>query len=158
LLRNTKKITEILREDVLQEDNTFIYDFGTTAFLKPAATVESFRERISPTPPIKLDQVQRRSAPGKETGQTGLRKLRAGLRKLPEIRGGHSGGPEYESIAVAGPNVGIDDPEAIVRFNQVADDMGLDTISAGDTIAWAMEMTKKEFTTSVSGSETRKNI
>jgi aldehyde:ferredoxin oxidoreductase len=34
IVENTKKITEILREDVLQEDNTFIYDFGTTAFLE----------------------------------------------------------------------------------------------------------------------------
>ncbi|MGL4485208.1 MAG: aldehyde ferredoxin oxidoreductase C-terminal domain-containing protein, partial [Anaerovoracaceae bacterium] len=31
----------------------------------------------------------------------------------------------------------------IVKFNQVADNMGLDTISAGDTITWAMEMTEK---------------
>ena len=52
-------------------------------------------------------------------------------------------GPEYETISVAGPNAGIRDPYAIVKFNQVADDMGLDTISAGDTIIWAMEMTEK---------------
>ena len=52
-------------------------------------------------------------------------------------------GPEYESIAVAGSNAGNTDPVKIVKANQVADDMGLDTISAGDTIIWAMEMTEK---------------
>ena len=44
---------------------------------------------------------------------------------------------------MAGPNAGIKDPEHIVKFNQVADDLGLDTISAGDTIIWAMEMTER---------------
>lgn len=46
-------------------------------------------------------------------------------------------GPEYETIAVAGPNAGITDPEHIVKFNEVCDNMGLDTISTGDTIVWA---------------------
>ena len=47
------------------------------------------------------------------------------------------------SIAVAGPNAGISNPEHILRANQVADDVGLDTISAGDVIIYAMEMTEK---------------
>lgn len=40
-------------------------------------------------------------------------------------------GPEYETIAVAGPNAGITDPEHIVKFNEVCDNMGLDTIRYG---------------------------
>ena len=41
-------------------------------------------------------------------------------------------GPEYETIAVAGPNACITDPEHIVKFNEVCDNMGVDTIGAGD--------------------------
>jgi aldehyde:ferredoxin oxidoreductase len=52
-------------------------------------------------------------------------------------------GPEYETLALAGSNCGIDDLEAIVRFNAACDDHGIDTISAGNAIAFAMELTER---------------
>jgi len=53
-------------------------------------------------------------------------------------------GPEYETLSVAGSNCGIDDIEAIIRFNEACDNLGLDTISTGNIIAFAMEMTEKK--------------
>jgi aldehyde:ferredoxin oxidoreductase len=47
--------------------------------------------------------------------------------------------PEYESIAATGSYCGIDDPEAIMTMNEICNRAGLDTISAGATIAFAME-------------------
>lgn len=52
-------------------------------------------------------------------------------------------GPEYETLACAGSNCGIEDLEAIVRFNDLCDDLGLDTISTGDVTAFAMECFEK---------------
>jgi aldehyde:ferredoxin oxidoreductase len=52
-------------------------------------------------------------------------------------------GPEYETLALAGSNCGIDDIEAVALFNERCDDAGLDTISTGGTIAFAMELTEK---------------
>ena len=52
-------------------------------------------------------------------------------------------GPEYETMALGGPNCGIDDVDAIIKFNYACDDLGLDTISAGNVIGWAMEMTER---------------
>lgn len=49
------------------------------------------------------------------------------------------GGPEYESVAALGSCCGIDDLEAIAFANQLCNAYGLDTISTGVTIAWAME-------------------
>jgi aldehyde:ferredoxin oxidoreductase len=49
------------------------------------------------------------------------------------------GGPEYETVAALGSLCGIDDLEAIACANQLCNAYGLDTISAGVTIAWAME-------------------
>lgn len=49
------------------------------------------------------------------------------------------GGPEYETAAAFGSCCGIDDLEAIAYANQLCNAHGLDTISAGTTIAWAME-------------------
>lgn len=49
------------------------------------------------------------------------------------------GGPEYETIASLGSDCGIDDLKAIARGNELCNAYGLDTISCGATIAFAME-------------------
>jgi aldehyde:ferredoxin oxidoreductase len=49
------------------------------------------------------------------------------------------GGPEYEGLASLGSCCGIDDLEAIAYANQLCNAYGLDVISTGVTIAWAME-------------------
>ncbi|SHF25354.1 aldehyde:ferredoxin oxidoreductase [Desulfacinum infernum DSM 9756] len=51
-------------------------------------------------------------------------------------------GPEYETLCLAGSNCGMNDLEAVIRFNRLCDDLGLDTISAGNTIALAMDLTE----------------
>ncbi|MGQ9666562.1 MAG: aldehyde ferredoxin oxidoreductase C-terminal domain-containing protein, partial [Anaerolineae bacterium] len=49
------------------------------------------------------------------------------------------GGPEYETIAAFGSLCGVDDLPAIAKANELCNAYGLDTISTGTTIAWAME-------------------
>ncbi len=49
------------------------------------------------------------------------------------------GGPEYETLASLGSNCGIDSLEAIVKGNALCNAYGLDTISTGASIAFAME-------------------
>lgn len=49
------------------------------------------------------------------------------------------GGPEYETLASLGSNCGIDDLAAIARGNELCNAYSLDTISAGEVIAFAME-------------------
>jgi len=51
--------------------------------------------------------------------------------------------PEYESIAALGPTCGIDDIETIVLSNDLCNKLGIDTISTGVTIAFAMECFEK---------------
>ena len=46
---------------------------------------------------------------------------------------------EYQSSFAMGPLVGVDDPNTVIRASALCDEMGMDTISAGGTIAWAME-------------------
>ena len=50
---------------------------------------------------------------------------------------------EYESAFALGPLVGVDDPNAVIRASLYCDEVGIDTISAGATIAWAMECFQK---------------
>jgi aldehyde:ferredoxin oxidoreductase len=46
---------------------------------------------------------------------------------------------EYESVWAFGPNCGVDDLDAVLDAIGLCDELGLDTISAGSTIAFAME-------------------
>jgi aldehyde:ferredoxin oxidoreductase len=48
-------------------------------------------------------------------------------------------GPEYETIGLCGANLGIDDIEAVAQVNLLCDDLGIDTITTGNVIGWAME-------------------
>ncbi len=48
-------------------------------------------------------------------------------------------GPEYETIAGCGSNLGIFDPHTVAELNFYCDAYGLDTISVGTAIAFAME-------------------
>lgn len=48
-------------------------------------------------------------------------------------------GPEYETIVAYGSLIGSLDLAAVCKANKICNDMGMDTISSGSTIAWAME-------------------
>jgi aldehyde:ferredoxin oxidoreductase len=52
-------------------------------------------------------------------------------------------GPEYESIGTFGSMCDISDIEAITYAHILCNDLGLDTVSAGSTIAFAMECYEK---------------
>ncbi|RMG97662.1 MAG: aldehyde:ferredoxin oxidoreductase [Chloroflexi bacterium] len=49
------------------------------------------------------------------------------------------GGPEYETIATFGSYCGVTDLHAIAYANQLCNQYGVDTISCGATLSWAMD-------------------
>lgn len=53
--------------------------------------------------------------------------------------GTYSGGPELETLGSLGCGCGVFDLEAILKANELCNIYGLDTISVGNVIAWAME-------------------
>jgi aldehyde:ferredoxin oxidoreductase len=50
---------------------------------------------------------------------------------------------EYENVFALGPMCGVSDPGAVLAASARCDDLGIDTISAGGTIAWAMECAQR---------------
>jgi aldehyde:ferredoxin oxidoreductase len=48
-------------------------------------------------------------------------------------------GPEFETFSALGAGVGISDPETVIKANDLVGEMGLDSISTGVVIQWAME-------------------
>lgn len=67
--------------------------------------------------------------------------IRCGLKTKTENMEGK--GPEYESVWALGANLGLFDLETVTEANYLCNNLGLDTISTGGTIACAMEMSEK---------------
>jgi aldehyde:ferredoxin oxidoreductase len=58
-----------------------------------------------------------------------------------EVEGvGRVKGPEYETLALLGSNLEIGDLKKVNEWNYHADDLGMDTISLGATLGFAMEL------------------
>ena len=53
------------------------------------------------------------------------------------------GGPEYETLAALGSNCGIDNLEALIKANEICNRYGMDTISTGVCVSFAMECFEK---------------
>jgi aldehyde:ferredoxin oxidoreductase len=58
---------------------------------------------------------------------------------------GGAGRLEYETLFALGPLVGVSDPDLVLLCAQLCDRYGLDTISAGGTVAWALEADERGF-------------
>lgn len=68
-----------------------------------------------------------------------------GCRNITKVKDGEFAGlegegPEYETLGLGGSNLAIGDIRAILKFNQECSRMGIDTISAGNVVGWAMEL------------------
>ncbi len=57
-----------------------------------------------------------------------------------KYKGKHGVGPEYEPIWALGSMCGVDDLDSVVMASYLCDDYGLDSISAGATVACAMDL------------------
>ena len=62
------------------------------------------------------------------------------LAQRPPYQGILAEGPEYETLYSFGGVTGVDDVDAIIAADRIADEYGLDTVSAGVAIAFAMEL------------------
>jgi aldehyde:ferredoxin oxidoreductase len=62
-----------------------------------------------------------------------------GCEHIYSARGGKQMRVEYENVFALGPMCGVSDPDDVLAASGRCDELGLDTISAGGTIAWAME-------------------
>jgi aldehyde:ferredoxin oxidoreductase len=62
-----------------------------------------------------------------------------GCEHIYRAGGGRTARVEYENVFALGPMCGVSDPDTVLTASARCDELGIDTISAGGTIAWAME-------------------
>ncbi|HUU82343.1 MAG TPA: aldehyde ferredoxin oxidoreductase family protein [Phycisphaerae bacterium] len=56
---------------------------------------------------------------------------------------GRGEGPEYETVWALGADTGVGDLTAVTKANYICNELGIDTITAGATVACAMELLEK---------------
>jgi aldehyde:ferredoxin oxidoreductase len=66
-----------------------------------------------------------------------------GCEHIYSRKGGGIQRMEYENVFALGPMCGVGDPDDVFAASARCDELGLDTISAGGTIAWAMECVER---------------
>ena len=86
----------------------------------------------------KLRNMGRESCYGCPVGCSQLKLARTG-----PYAGTLTEGPEYETFFAFGGQTGVDNIDAVIAADRLADELGLDTISAGGAIGFAMELYEK---------------
>jgi aldehyde:ferredoxin oxidoreductase len=66
-----------------------------------------------------------------------------GCEHIYRRKGGQGVRMEYQNVSALGPMCGVSDPEVVLAASARCDELGIDTISAGGTIAWAMECAER---------------
>lgn len=73
--------------------------------------------------------------------------LHCGKEARTDKYGSTTEGPEYETLAMFGANLGNADLDSIIQANHLCNKYGMDTISCADTIACAYELFEKKIIT-----------
>lgn len=63
--------------------------------------------------------------------------------RVVEVDGREVKGPELETLGLLGPNIENNDLKRICDWNYLLDELGMDTMSTGGTLAFAMELQEK---------------
>lgn len=140
----TATLNKIRREDTMSDDNMWAYSDGT-----PMIVELSQSTGILPTRNFQEGTFEKYKKVDSEAVKSALKAKKACF-ACPLACGNYVEkgktrveGPEYETLALCSSNCGIGDLEAVVEFNRLCDDFCLDTISAGNAVAFAMELTEK---------------
>lgn len=139
-----QRINEIMKEDTLTDDNLWAYTDGTAMLVEM-----SQNSGILPTRNFQdgtfegYNKIDSEAMKKVRSGKKACGSCALGCGNFTKTSRGVVEGPEYETLALCGSCCGIDELDAVVKFNDLCDDMGLDTISVGNTTAFAMEMTEK---------------
>jgi aldehyde:ferredoxin oxidoreductase len=124
-------------------------ELGTSGLLKLIDIIEMLPHRNFQGNAHRDDDLDRIS--GETLRKTILEKAGAcygcsiACQRHTRVRGKKGEGPEYETTVMTGPNCGIYDMEAIALAHYRCNEMGLDTISFGGTLACAMELYERGF-------------
>jgi aldehyde:ferredoxin oxidoreductase len=94
-------------------------------------------DRLAAQPPDESVEGMRRVA------RSSCASCTIGCEHIYRVGRGRKARVEYENVFALGPMCGVSEPDAVLAASARCDDLGMDTISAGGTIAWAMECAQR---------------
>jgi aldehyde:ferredoxin oxidoreductase len=137
-------IERIDTEYILTDDNYWVHEEGTPILVAVMSDggltpVRNFSEGTNPD----VEKVNSEAFQKIRVKKRACYQCTLGCRNFHRVAGVEGEGPEYETIALCGANVGVSDMAALMKFNHECDEWGLDTISTGNVLGLAMDMTEK---------------
>jgi aldehyde:ferredoxin oxidoreductase len=142
-----RELTRTLTKDLMAHPNRKRrYDLGTVMWIRMGQEIGHFL----PTRNFKKGQFPEYEKLTSETMKKELAWKSCGCynciiqcSKMAKWNGNEFEGPEYETTAYLGSGCEIGDAKKVAEANILCDDLGLDTISTGVTISFAMEAAEK---------------
>ncbi len=137
-------VKQTIINDVLSDDNIWAYNEGTPMIVELANSsgvlpTRNYQDGVFES----AQNINAESIKGLKPEKKACFSCALGCGKYLSLKETAVEGPDYETLALAGSNCGIGDLKAIAEFNAKCDDLGLDTISLGNVLGFAMEMTEK---------------
>jgi len=137
------KVTEHKESNLLTQDNLWAKTDGTPILMDMTNELgihptRSFTAGVNPG----RQAIDGEAVDSVKIGDRACDSCPLGCGNFTSVNGVQVEGPEYETLCLGGSNCEINDLEQIIRFNRLCDDLGLDTISTGNTIGLAMELTE----------------
>ncbi len=137
-------VKEIMRTDTLTDTNLWAFTDGTPMLMDLSQNTgilptRNFQEGTFTA----FENLNSDSLKKVRAGKKGCLSCALGCGNYSKTGRAAVEGPEYETLAIGGSNCGIEDLEGIIKFNDLCDNLGIDTISAGNVTAFAMELTEK---------------
>ena len=138
------KVHRLMREDLLTDTNLWAHTDGTPMIVDLAQATGILPTRNFQSGSFDgYHSINAEAVGSARIGKKACFSCALGCGNVTRRAGSLVEGPEYETLALCGSNCGIADLEAVIEFNRLCDDLGLDTISAGNITAFAMELTEK---------------
>ena len=139
-------LKEIMADQVLNDDHEWTWTEGT-----PMTVAESQKAHVLPTRNFQDGQFEGAEKINAAASLAKATKPRIACLACPLSCGRYyvkedgevTERAHYETLALAGADCGVDDLDAVVAFSKRCNCLGLDTISTGNVIGFAMELTER---------------
>ena len=140
-----EKVSEHTSGNLLTDDNLWAYNHGTAMLVDVTNEMgihptRNFTKGVSNgRKNLNADAID-----DVKIGDRSCASCPLGCGKFTSVNGTKLEGPEYETLCLGGSNCEVDDLEAVMKFNRLCDDFGLDTMSTGNIIGLAMDLTESD--------------
>jgi putrescine aminotransferase len=140
-----EKVAEHTTDNLLTDANMWAYNFGTTMLVDVTNEmgIHPTRNYTKGVSSGRLN-LNTEAIDDVKIGDRSCASCPMGCGKFTSLNGTQLEGPEYETLCLGGSNCEIDDLESVMKFNRLCDDFGLDTMSTGNIIGLAMDITESE--------------